>query len=640
MYLSPGLVLQNRYEIRQVLGQGGFGITYLAWDRLLSLSVAIKEYLPRQFASRQPQQSEIMVFSGEAGSYYAYGLEKFLEEARALARFAHLPGIVAVRDYFAANRTAYMVMEYLDGQTLQAYLEQRGGRLPWEEALRLLTPVFSTLAQIHATGLLHRDISPDNIYLTAGGQVKLLDFGAARYFVGEHSRSLSVILKPGYAPEEQYRSKGRQGPWTDVYACAATLYRAITGQTPPDALDRLAEDTLVPPSRLGVAIPPAAEQGLLVRAEQRLPDLAALQQALTGQTWAATTVAPQVLSPAPAPSLPQYKKRRVGPTLATVLGVAVLMIIIIKGVSGLWRASAPSGEKENQARRIEVPLSAPLLQPHTPALTALPKPLVKAPAPPQPTPDPHLARTLREEGRQYYKQGKFAEAIDKLEASIRANPNDPVAHYLLGWSYHQLDRSPDLALAAFQNAIRLKPDYTLAYDGQTWTLNKLGRYAEAVQSGKKTVSLLYNFPDAHYNLGMAYLGLGQKELAIQQYQILLQMNKEKADLLLSNITNKFGTYQNYASKKEKRENYYFAVIASFSVLENARNYIESLKNLNIPYEIELYLSDTGYYEVTLGGYLELSEAQKRASYAKERGISPQAYARKSTKWGDNLLKSQ
>ena len=258
MYLPTGTLLHSRYSIEQVIGQGGFGVTYLALDRTLNVKVAVKEYLPRQLASRAEGQTKVTVYSGEAREHFAYGLKKFLEEARSVARFATHPNIVSARDYFEANGTAYMVMEYIEGVTFKQFLEQKGGRIPFELASQIMMPVMDALREVHVTGLLHRDISPDNVYITADGRIKLLDFGAARYFTGEQSKSLSVILKTGYAPEEQYRSSGKQGAWTDVYASAATLYRAITGRTPPDALDRKEEDTLEPPSRLGATITPAA----------------------------------------------------------------------------------------------------------------------------------------------------------------------------------------------------------------------------------------------------------------------------------------------------------------------------------------------------------------------------------------------
>jgi serine/threonine protein kinase len=206
----------------------------------------------------------LAIYSGQAGEQFAYGLDRFLDEARALARFDQHPGIVTVKSFFRAHGTGYCVMDYVEGLTLRQYLErQPGGRIPVEQAWRLLQPVMDALRAVHKEGLLHRDLAPDNIYITRDGRVKLLDFGAARFAAGEHSRSLSIILKPGYAPEEQYRTRGKQGPWTDVYGLAATLYRAITGTVPPEALDRLDQDDLVAPSRLGIGITAGQEEVLL-----------------------------------------------------------------------------------------------------------------------------------------------------------------------------------------------------------------------------------------------------------------------------------------------------------------------------------------------------------------------------------------
>ena len=281
--LAHGVVLDGRYRIGRVLGHGGFGITYLAWDDNLHLQLAIKEYLPRDSATRAPDRMSLAIFSGAAEEQFAYGLDRFLEEARSLARYDQHPGIVTVKNFFRAHGTGYCVMEYVEGITLRRYLEQQpGGRISVADALKLLMPVADALKAVHKEGLLHRDIAPDNIYLTQDGRVKLLDFGAARFAAGEHSKSLSVILKPGYAPEEQYRTRGKQGPWTDVYGLGATLYRAITGQVPPDSLDRLDQDELVPPSALGVVIQPAQEAHLLkalaVKAERRWQNMEQLQE--------------------------------------------------------------------------------------------------------------------------------------------------------------------------------------------------------------------------------------------------------------------------------------------------------------------------------------------------------------------------
>jgi serine/threonine protein kinase len=351
MYLPIGTELKERYIIEGILGHGGFGITYAAQDTLLNIKVAIKEYLPRQMSTRGEGQAVVSVFTGEARENYLHGLRKFLQEAQAVAKFSNHPNIVSCRDYFEANNTAYLVMDHLQGLTLKEYLQQQGGKIPFALALSIMTPVMDALGEIHAAGLLHRDISPDNIFLTVNNQVKVLDFGAARQFTGEQSKSLSVILKSGYAPEEQYRSSGKQGAWTDVYAAAATLYRTITGQTPPDALDRLAEDTLVAPSRLGVALAPGVEQGLLralaVSASQRLQSMAELRQALQGASEVTVqfqpTASPPGVATPPHFSAPRPQKtRRTTTYIAIASGLAVAIFLGVGLYSGQVLRQGPS----------------------------------------------------------------------------------------------------------------------------------------------------------------------------------------------------------------------------------------------------------------------------------------------------------
>ena len=244
-YLRPGTVLAGKYLVGRGLGHGGFGTTYIARDQVLGIKLAIKEYLPQDCASRAPGSNMVVPFSGDGAKRFADGLESFLQEARTLARFDGSPNIVGVRDFFTENGTAYLVMNYLEGITLKQYLVRSGGKpVPFEKMLGILLPVMDALRTVHAAGLLHRDVSPDNIFLTTSGQVTLIDFGAARQSMNLNvqnvqQQSVSVILKPGYAPEEQYSSHGNQGPWTDVYAMAATMYHSLTGVVPPTAVDRM-----------------------------------------------------------------------------------------------------------------------------------------------------------------------------------------------------------------------------------------------------------------------------------------------------------------------------------------------------------------------------------------------------------------
>lgn len=263
--LIPGTLIHGRYAVGRTLGQGGFGITYLSFDLLLETKLAIKEYYPSGLAARNSTTRTVLHASEDAREDFRKGLEKFLEEAKVLARFEGHPNIVTVKDFFEENGTAYMVMGYLEGSTLLRYLENSDeGRIPFEEAMTILAPVMDALDEIHASGIIHRDISPDNIFLTQSGQVKLLDFGASKTALAIlQRRTHSVVLKRGYSPSEQYQTRGNLGPWTDVYGMAATLYRALTGKLPPDAIDRMAEDLIESPAGLGVRIPFFADAAII-----------------------------------------------------------------------------------------------------------------------------------------------------------------------------------------------------------------------------------------------------------------------------------------------------------------------------------------------------------------------------------------
>ena len=243
VHLRAGTLLNDKYMVGKVLGNGGFGITYLGWDKVLSRKVAIKEYLPQQFSTRYAGEKNVTIFTSDNEQQYNSGLEKFLEEAKILAKFGDHQNIVSVYDFFRLNNTAYLVMNYVDGITLKEYLNAMGESIPYTKALGIIGPVMNALNSVHKVNILHRDISPDNIYMCKNGQIKLIDFGASRQVVGD-LKSLSVILKPGFAPEEQYRSRGVQGPWTDVYAVAATFYRMLAGEAPQEVLERLSEDTI------------------------------------------------------------------------------------------------------------------------------------------------------------------------------------------------------------------------------------------------------------------------------------------------------------------------------------------------------------------------------------------------------------
>lgn len=262
-HLRMGTRLNNRYLIQGVLGEGSFGITYVGMDEVLCQKVAVKEFFPRGAITRNNQQTnEVVSVYGTKAANFHQGEEKFLQEARTLAQFNNVAGVVRVQDFFRENGTAYIVMEYLEGITLKQYL-QTYGLISVEEMQNIFAPILEALDKIHQNGVIHRDISPDNIMCLPEGEAKLMDFGAARDYTDYSEEGLSVILKMGFAPIEQYDSHGKQGPWTDIYALGATMYQCLTGRKPDDATKRSLEDTLVSPSMLGVRIAPPVEYAIM-----------------------------------------------------------------------------------------------------------------------------------------------------------------------------------------------------------------------------------------------------------------------------------------------------------------------------------------------------------------------------------------
>ncbi|MBR2876554.1 MAG: protein kinase [Clostridia bacterium] len=284
-HLQPGTLLNNKYLIGTVLGQGGFGITYIGRDINLDLKIAVKEYYPSGVVNRNAETSrEITASVGPATDFFNKGKERFLSEARTLAKFSTEPSIVSVRDFFTENNTTYIVMEFLEGNDLKKHLDIKG-KLSFKETFSMLSAIMTALSKIHEQGLIHRDISPANIIILNNGNAKLLDFGAAREVGGQDEKSLSILLKPGYAPEEQYRSKGRQGPWTDVYALSATIYKMVTGVTPTDAMNRVFSDDIKKPSELNPIITAAQDavilKGLSVKQEDRYQSVSELFNAMS-----------------------------------------------------------------------------------------------------------------------------------------------------------------------------------------------------------------------------------------------------------------------------------------------------------------------------------------------------------------------
>ncbi len=358
--LRPFTVLQNKYMLGRVIGVGGFGITYIGWDLNLQTYIAIKEYFPETFASRDTSvsaESTQVIPHANTKDVYDKGLKRYVEEAQNLSKFYQLQGIVSVKDFFYENGTGYIVMEYINGINLKEFLNNSGGRLDEATVLGLMKPVFESLFQIHNAGLIHRDISPDNIMVDKDSKIKLIDFGSARGNATENEKTYTVILKHGYAPSEQYYAKGNQGPWTDIYSLCATMYKMLTGQIPPNSVERMENDEYVDPSTWGVQVSPRTEavlrKGLAVKVNERYQNIGQLLNDLfgTGDISAVpmgmpTAAAPSFANPAsmsqqsmhlsmtPVMAAPAAAPAAVGKTgskkgILIVAGIAVALLIAI-----------------------------------------------------------------------------------------------------------------------------------------------------------------------------------------------------------------------------------------------------------------------------------------------------------------------
>ena len=241
--LKEETILAGRYSVGQVLGKGGFGVTYLCYDLVLNKKVAIKEFFPDAIACRTTEGGTVSAMDNTQTEDFRSYAEKFYEEAKLVSKFNGNPNVISVYEFFYENGTAYFVMEALEGVDLKQYVQNKGGKIDIGEALFVADKMLDALMVVHSAGVLHRDISPDNIYICKNGDIKLIDFGAARQVVGvgsdDAAMGLSVILKQSFAPIEQYQRRGAQGPWTDIYSLGATLYYVITGIRIDDALSRI-----------------------------------------------------------------------------------------------------------------------------------------------------------------------------------------------------------------------------------------------------------------------------------------------------------------------------------------------------------------------------------------------------------------
>ena len=320
-HLPPRTILKGQYLVGCALGEGGFGITYIGWDLFLHMPVAIKEYFPSGVVIRDQGQHTVNVFAGEDEQSFLLGRDRFFREAQKVARFDNNPGVVSVKNCFLENGTAYIIMEYISGINLGTYAAQRGGKLGFQETLQLLKTPIQTLEELHRYSTYHRDISPENLMLSKTGTVKLIDFGSAMESDSE-KKTRVLMVRSGYSPVEMYSSTGKDGPYSDVYSMAATIYKLITGVTPPAATERLNADSLVRPTMLGVKEisqeqEAALMKGMAVQLNDRYQTMAEFFHDLYGYG----------INDAPL-SKPQPKHR----TLLVLLALACVALLVGAGI--------------------------------------------------------------------------------------------------------------------------------------------------------------------------------------------------------------------------------------------------------------------------------------------------------------------
>lgn len=288
LILPQGTLVRGQYCIGNILGvPGGFGVTYLGYNQKLQTKVAIKEYLPKELVGRERDGCAVVVHSAQDEEAFKLGMDQFLNEARLLAKFSH-PNIIRVLDFFAENGTAYLVMEYHQGINLVEYMQAHGNTLAEEVVKKIMLPILNGLQEVHAQGVLHRDIKPQNIYITANNTPILLDFGAARYVSKDIKESLSLIMTPKFSPYEQYHKQGNQGPWTDVYGVAATIYYMFTGEAPQDVLVRMENDNFSlaadVPKKMSVEMRYIVTKGMALQPADRFQSIEEMQRGFNNET--------------------------------------------------------------------------------------------------------------------------------------------------------------------------------------------------------------------------------------------------------------------------------------------------------------------------------------------------------------------
>ena len=339
-YVLPyGAILNGRYIVGKMLGQGGFGITYIGWDLAMERKVAIKEYYPSGQVSRNPGSRDLTWYTNEQSRQARQnGMQMFLKEARKMSKVDNLTNVVRVRDIFQENETAYIVMDFVEGETLKARLDKTGP-LTWKQAKDIFLPAIQAMEQVHQAGLVHRDISPDNLMLTPDGRVMILDLGAAKDLAINKGASSAMVVKGGFSPPEQYAQQGGSGSWTDVYAMAATMYHSLTGVVPPTAVDRMQGEpvnwALLASNGVPKHVISALQSAMALNAKERTQSMAELLRQCQSETAVVVRKAP----PVPAK---KGNFKIIGVAAALCLAAALAVALFVKAKPAPQPVSSPT----------------------------------------------------------------------------------------------------------------------------------------------------------------------------------------------------------------------------------------------------------------------------------------------------------
>ena len=521
--LPPGARL-DRYLIKRLIASGGFGITYEVEHATLGGRFAMKEHFPRQFAFRsgtsvQPNASEASTFT--------WSLDRFIDEGKKLTQFNN-PAIVTVSDIFRANGTAYLVMDYIDGISLSAWLEKLKRPLSEAELDKLLVPLLDALEHVHAAEFLHRDIAPDNILVKADGTPCLIDFGAARQAMGQYSKTLTAIVKAGYSPIEQYDTEGHegQGAWSDIYALGATLYQAVTGTRPPEAPGRLIKDKLVPAAtaaegRYSFQLLRMIDLSLKVLPHERPQSIAHLRQALAAKGDDASDEAtsrrpppvPPESIPPPGPAVERAARRRHS---AWATGALLLVLVAAVGGAGTYFFTT-GGERTADAEYLKIATTSDIatlddFRKKHPGTQAAQKAEARKVV---------LQQQQREQKQiEIAAEDRDCQQRENLQLGIRAcsamlarNPNNASAYNNRGNAYGDL-KDYDRAIADLTQSIRVDPGFALAYYNRARILRIRNDLDRALADASESIRLNRNFALSPYIRGLVHTDLKNYDSAI------------------------------------------------------------------------------------------------------------------------------